>query len=106
MEIACLVRARIPATLKNTKLAEKCLQLVREREVHRAKEWGNSWLFCNEHWNWHGKGNPCYCTGKDQRKIREVPKKKQTAIRAMLGDTAKVLSSKKQQNEVEGIEID
>ena len=32
MEIACLVRARIPATLKNTKLAEKCLQLVRERE--------------------------------------------------------------------------
>ena len=30
-EIACLVRVRIPATLKNTKLAEKYLELVRER---------------------------------------------------------------------------
>ena len=31
MEIAYLVRARIPATLKNTKLTEKYLELFRER---------------------------------------------------------------------------
>ena len=42
---------------------------------------------------------------KDQRKIGEVPKKKQTDIKAMLGVTAQVSSSKKQQYGVEIIEI-
>ena len=32
IEIARLVRVRIPATLKNTKLVEKYLELFRERE--------------------------------------------------------------------------
>ena len=31
MEIACLVRVRIPATLKNTKLAEKYLEKYAEK---------------------------------------------------------------------------
>ena len=43
---------------------------------------------------------------QDQRKRWEVPKKKQTDKRAMLGVTAQVSSSKKQQNWVEVIEID
>ena len=38
MEIACLVRTRIPATLKNTKLAEKYLELVRERYTEPNNE--------------------------------------------------------------------
>ena len=33
MEIVCLVRVRIPAMLKNTKLAEKYLELARERGI-------------------------------------------------------------------------
>ena len=49
---------------------------------------------------------PAAVREKDQRKRREVPKKKQTDIRAMLGVTAQVSSSKKQQNGVEVIEID
>ena len=43
---------------------------------------------------------------QDQRKRREVPKKKQTDKRPMLGVTAQVSSSKKPQNGVEVIEID
>ena len=42
---------------------------------------------------------------KDQRKRGEVPKKKQTDIKAMLGVTVQVSSSKKQQYGVEVIEI-
>ena len=49
---------------------------------------------------------PAAVQGKDQRKRREVPKKKQIDIRAMLGVTTQGSSSKKQQNGVEVIEID
>ena len=38
MENACLVRVRIPVTLKNTKLAEKYLELVRERNTEPKNE--------------------------------------------------------------------
>ena len=38
MEIAFLVRVRIPAKLKNTKLAEKYLELVRERNTEPKNE--------------------------------------------------------------------
>ena len=38
MEIACLVRVKIQATLKNTKLAEKYLELVRERYTEPKNE--------------------------------------------------------------------
>ena len=38
MEIACLVRTRIPATLKNTKLAEKYAELFRERYIEPENE--------------------------------------------------------------------
>ena len=38
MEIAYLVRVRIPATLKNTQLAEKYLELVRERYTEPKNE--------------------------------------------------------------------
>ena len=49
---------------------------------------------------------PAAVRGKYQRKRRDVPKKKQTDIRAMLGVTAQVSSSKRQQNGVEVVEID
>ena len=41
------------------------------------------------------KGIPAAVREKDKRKRREVPKKKQTDIRAMLGVTAQVSPSKK-----------
>ena len=37
-EIACLVRVRIPATLKGTKFAEKYLDFVRERYTEPKNE--------------------------------------------------------------------
>ena len=49
---------------------------------------------------------PAAVPEKDQRKRREVPKKKQIDIGAMLGVTTQGSSSKKQQNGVEVIEID
>ena len=49
---------------------------------------------------------PAAVREKYQRKRREVPKKKQTDIREMLGVTAQVSSNRKQQNGVEVIEID
>ena len=49
---------------------------------------------------------PAAVREKDQRKRREVPKKKQADIRAMLGVTAQVSSSKEQQNGTEVIETD
>ena len=38
MKIACLVRVKIQATLKNTKRAEKYLELVRERYTRPKNE--------------------------------------------------------------------
>lgn len=37
MKIACLVTAKMPATLKNTKLAEKYLGLVKEKHIEPIK---------------------------------------------------------------------
>ena len=49
---------------------------------------------------------PAAVREKYQRKRGEVPKKKLTDIREMLGVTAQVSSNRKQQNGVEVIEID
>ena len=49
---------------------------------------------------------PAAVPEKDQRKRREVPKKKQIDIGALLWVTTQWSSSKKQQNGVEVIEID
>ena len=102
MEIACLVRVRIPATLKNTKFGEKYLELVRERCIEPKNEETLGCFVANIGTDMEME-IPAAVRGKKQRNIREVPKK--TDIRAMLGVTAQVLSSKKQQNGVEVIEI-
>ena len=102
MEIACLVRVRIPATFKNTKLAEK---LVRERYTEPKNEEILGCFVTNIGTDIE-KEIPVAVRGKDQRKRREVLKKKQTDIRAMFGVTAQESSSKKQQNGVEVIETD
>ena len=49
---------------------------------------------------------PAAVREKDQRKRKEVPKEKQTDIRAMFRVTAQVSSSRKQQSGVEVIETD
>ena len=105
MENACLVRVRIPVTLKNTKLAEKYLELVRERNTEPKNEEILGCFVTNIGTDME-KEIPAAVRRKYQRKRREVPKKKQTDIRAMLGVTAQVSSSKKQQNGVEVVEID
>ena len=105
MEIACLVRVRIPATLKNTKLAEKYLELVRESYTKPKNEEILCFFVTNIGTDME-REIPAAVRKKDQRKRREVHKKKQTDIRAILGVTAQVSSSKKQQNGVEVIEID
>ena len=105
MENPCLVRVRIPVTLKNTKLAEKYLELVRERNTEPKNEEILGCFVTNIGTDME-KEIPAAVRGKYQRKRREVSKKKQTDIRAMLGVTAQVSSSKKQQNGVEVVEID
>ena len=105
MEIACLVRTRIPATLKNTKLAEKYSELFRERYIEPENEEFISCFVTNIGTDME-KEIPAAVREKHQRKRREVPKKTQTVIRAMLGVTVQVSSSKKQHNGVEVIEID
>ena len=105
MEIACLVRTRIPATLKNTKLAEKYLELFRERYIEPENEEIIGCFVTNIGTDME-KEIPAAVREKHQRKRREVPRKKQTVIRAILGVTVQVSSSKKQHNGVEVIEID
>ena len=98
MEIACLVRVRIPATLKNTKLAEKYLELVRESYT-KPKNEETLCCFVTNIGTDMEKEIPAAGRKRDQRKRREVHKKKQTDI-AVLGVTAQVSSSKKRQNGV------
>ena len=105
MEIAYLVKVRIPATLKNTQLAEKYLELVRERYTDPKNEEIVGCFVTNNETDME-KEIPAAVREKDQRKRREGPKKKQIDIRAMLGVTTQGSSSKKQQNGVEVIEID
>ena len=105
MEIACLVRTRIPATLKSTKLAEKYSELFRERYIEPEDEEILGCFVTNIGADME-KEIPAAVREKHQRKRREVPKKKQTVIRAMLGVTVQVSSSKKRHNGVEVIEID
>ena len=98
MKIACLVRVRIPATLKNTKLAEKYLELVRESYT-KPKNEETLCCFVTNIGTDMEKEIPAAGRKRDQRKRREVHKKKQTDI-AVLGVTAQVSSSKKRQNGV------
>ena len=83
MEIACLVRVRIPATLKNTKLTEKYLELVRETYTKPKNEEILGCFVMNIGTDME-KEIPAAVREKDQRKRRKVPEKKQTHITAML----------------------
>ena len=98
MKMACLVRVRIPATLKNTKLAEKYLELVRESYT-KPKNEETLCCFVTNIGTDMEKEIPAARRKRDQRKRRKVHKKKQTDI-AVLGVTAQVSSSKKRQNGV------
>ena len=105
IEIPCLIRVRIPVTFKNTKLAEKYLELVRERYNEPRNKEILGYFVTNIGTDME-KEFPAAVREKDQRKRREVPKKKQADITAMLGVPAQVSSSKKQQNGVQVNEID
>ena len=74
MEIACLARVRLPATLKNTKLAEKYLELVRERYTEPNNEEILGCFVTNIGTDME-KEIPVAVREKDQRKRKEVPKK-------------------------------
>ena len=77
MEIACLVRARIPMTLKNTKLAEKYLEHARDRYTKPKNEESLGCFVTNTGTDM-GKEIQAAVQEKDQRKRREVSKSKQT----------------------------
>ena len=100
-------------TLKNTKLAGKYLELIRERFIKLKNEAVLGCFLRNivtdmEYGYGYGIWISLLLYGKKIKEKDEkfLKKTKQTDIRAMLGVTAQVSSSTKQQNGVEVIETD
>ena len=99
MEIACLVTAKIPATLKNSKLGEKYLELVKSKYtepkneeilgcfVTEAEETENPFRNENQIRRWN---RSTVRNGPPPKKLS-----KQTDIRKMFAPTGRTLSSKR-----------